>query len=83
METLTKRQWDVTRLVADGMTNSEIARELKIKPESVKTHLSGACKKMHARNRANLVHLAHGAGYFGSRGSVGVQSRDTAGSRTL
>lgn len=82
MENLTKRQLEITRLVAGGFTNAEIGSQLHISTESVKTHLVGACKKMHARNRAELVHLAHCAGYFDGE-QAGVQSRDTAGSRAL
>ena len=82
METLTQRQWDVTRLAAEGLTNAQIGERLNIAPESVKTHLSGACKKLRARNRAHLVHQAHVAGYF-NRGKAGVRTRDTAGSRPV
>lgn len=82
MDALTKRQLEVTRLAAGGLTNAEIATELGIKPESVKSHLSGACRKMGARNRAHLVHLAHGAGLFEGT-KAGVRSRDTTGSRAL
>lgn len=83
MEALTKRQVQVTRRVALGMTNAEIAVDLKIGQESVKTHLLNACRKLKARNRAELVHLAHEAGYFRDGGAARVQSRDAAGSRTL
>lgn len=76
METLTKRQIEVVTLVAEGLTNVEIADKLHIGPESVKDHLSAACHKLDARNRTHVVHLAHTAGYF-RRGVAGVQSRNT------
>lgn len=74
MEKLTPRQWDVTRLVAEGLTNAEIGDRLSISTESVKTHLLAACRKMHAKNRSELVHLAHVAGYFSNGGSAGVRT---------
>jgi DNA-binding NarL/FixJ family response regulator len=82
VEALTERQLEVTVLVAEGLTNIEIGRDLGIEASSVKSHIEVACKKMRARNRAHLVHLAHRAGYF-RRGADGVQSRDTTGSRAL
>ncbi len=90
MEALTERQLEVIRLVAEGLTNPEIAERLDIGTESVKSHVSVACRKLGARDRTNLVHLAHIAGYFlcwrsHSRdgGPIRVRSRNTAGSRTL
>lgn len=74
METLTVRQFDVVRLAADGMTNTEIGTELGIAPSSVKSHLETACKKLGARDRTNAVHKAHLAGYFGSLGVAGVRA---------
>lgn len=70
METLTDRQFEVLGLVADGMTNTEIARRLEIEPESVKTHILRTCRKLGARNRANAVHRAHMAGYFRDNGGA-------------
>lgn len=64
METLTRRQADVIRLAADGMTNAEIAAELNIGPESVKTHLALAYRKLGVRNRIEAVNEARVSGYF-------------------
>lgn len=71
METLTRRQFDVVRLAAAGMTNAEIARELGIGPESVKTHLSVAYKKLGVRNRIEAVNKARSSGYFEKEWGVG------------
>ncbi len=62
MEALTRRQFDVIRCAAAGMTNIEIARELGIGPESVKTHLSDAYRKLGARNRIEAVNTARASG---------------------
>jgi len=75
VETLTKRQLEIVTLVAEGLTNIEIASRLKIGPESVKTHLLAACRKLDARNRTHVVHRAHLAGYLS--GATSVPSRDT------
>lgn len=75
METLTKRQLEVVELVADGLTNVEIGRRLGIEASSVKEHVKVACHKLEARDRTNLVHRAHMAGYF--RGVARVQPRNT------
>lgn len=64
METLTRRQFDVIRLASAGMTNAEIAAELSIGPESVKTHLAVAYRKLGVRNRIEAVNTARASGYF-------------------
>lgn len=64
METLTRRQFEVIRLAAAGMTNAEIGAELGIGPESVKTHLSVAYRKLGVRNRIEAVNTARSSGYF-------------------
>lgn len=61
---LTPRQVTVLRLAADGLTNAQIANRIGIGPESVKTHLHQAYKKLSAHNRAHAVTLARGLGYF-------------------
>lgn len=64
METLTERQIEVIRLAARGMTNAEIAAEMGIGPESVKTHLAVVFRKLNTANRAGAVHRAQLAGYL-------------------
>lgn len=64
MKNLTARQADVLRLAADGLTNAQIADRLSIGPESVKTHLHVAYKKLGAHNRAHAVSLARAAEYL-------------------
>jgi two-component system response regulator DevR len=50
-EALTKREVEVLALVAQGMTNQEIARRLVISPHTVATHVSSILSKMRAANR--------------------------------
>jgi DNA-binding CsgD family transcriptional regulator len=65
-EPLTHRQIQAIWLVAAGCTNDQIADRLKIGPESVKTHLKIAFRRLGANDRAHAVRLAHLAGYFES-----------------
>jgi DNA-binding CsgD family transcriptional regulator len=44
--------------VATGRSNDEIAMELVISPDTVRTHVSRAMVKLHARDRAQLVVFA-------------------------
>lgn len=59
---LTPRELQVVRLAARGLPNKEIAAELFLTEDSVKTHMSRAFKRLHARDRAHAVGLAM---YFG------------------
>ncbi|MFB6508200.1 response regulator [Streptomyces sp. NPDC002466] len=56
---LTTREREVVALVAQGLSNEEITRELVISPATTKTHVSRALAKLGARDRAHLVALAH------------------------
>ncbi|MEV4880783.1 response regulator transcription factor [Streptomyces cyaneofuscatus] len=55
---LTDREVDVLRLIADGLSNSEIATALFIEETTVKTHINNAFAKIDARNRADAVRYA-------------------------
>lgn len=59
---LTDREREVTRLVAEGLTNSEIAGRLVISPLTAKTHVSNVLRKLGCRDRAALVALAYESG---------------------
>jgi PAS domain S-box-containing protein len=54
-ETLSPRELDVVRLIAMGGTGREIANELHISPDTVRTHVRNAMRKVGARSRAQLV----------------------------
>jgi DNA-binding NarL/FixJ family response regulator len=56
---LTDREREVVALVAAGLSNDEIARELVLSPLTAKTHVSRAMTKLQARDRAQLVVFAY------------------------
>jgi DNA-binding NarL/FixJ family response regulator len=59
---LTEREREIVAWVATGMSNQEIADALVVSPETVRTHVSRAMVKLHARDRAQLVVFALQAG---------------------
>jgi PAS domain S-box-containing protein len=60
--TLSAREREIVRLVALGSTGPEIADELQIAHETVRTHVRNAMGKLGARSRAHLVAKAVGHG---------------------
>jgi DNA-binding NarL/FixJ family response regulator len=62
MEGLTDREREIVALVAEGLTNDEIARRLFISAATAKTHVSRAMIKLGARDRAQLVVIAYETG---------------------
>ncbi|MGH8868623.1 MAG: response regulator [Actinomycetes bacterium] len=59
---LTERETEVVRLVAEGLSNEEIAARLVVSPATAKTHVSRAMLKLRVRDRAQLVVLAYETG---------------------
>jgi DNA-binding NarL/FixJ family response regulator len=62
IDELTAREREVMALVADGLTNDQIAERLVVSPATAKTHVSRAMRKLHAHDRAQLVVLAYQTG---------------------
>ena len=51
-------------LVADGLSNDEIAAELVLSAATVKTHIGRLLAKLGARDRAQLVVIAYQSGFL-------------------
>ena len=58
IEPLTEREKDVLKLVAKGVNNDTIARELCVKEYTVKAHMNNIFKKLKVKNRTQAVLLA-------------------------
>ena len=59
---LTARETEILRLVAAGLTNTEIAARLVLSPLTAKSHLSRILTKLGARDRTQLVIMAYEGG---------------------
>ncbi len=59
---LTPREREIARLVAQGLTNAEIAAELVVTPGTVKTHLANVQVKLEVRNRVGIAAWAWRSG---------------------
>ena len=61
---LSERERDVFRLMAEGMSNSEIGQALFISETTVKTHVTHILQKLNLRDRVQAVVLAYQTGIF-------------------
>jgi two-component system nitrate/nitrite response regulator NarL len=75
-ELLSSREQQILELVAEALTNSQIARKLGIAEKTVKRHLSNIFAKLNAVSRMDAVNKAMMNGAF--TGSAGLDSIDQA-----
>jgi DNA-binding NarL/FixJ family response regulator len=68
---LTSREAEVLALVAAGRTNAEIATELVLGVETVKTHVANLLAKLGARDRTQAVIAAYESGFVSPGGARG------------
>ncbi len=61
-DSLSAREWDVLKLLADGSSNREIADGLIVAENTVKTHMRSILTKLHLKNRTQAAAYARSAG---------------------
>lgn len=62
LDGITERDLEVLRLIAGGLSNTEIAQRLRVSMAAVKSHIGRLLAKLEARDRAQLVIAAYEAG---------------------
>jgi LuxR family maltose regulon positive regulatory protein len=65
---LTARERSIVEFIARGRSNKEIARELGVAPETIKTHLKRIFQKLSAESRAQAVVRAQSLGMLKTNG---------------
>jgi DNA-binding NarL/FixJ family response regulator len=68
LDDLTEREREVLALIAEGLSNNDLARRLLLSPLTVKTHMSRILGKLAARDRAQLVVIAYETGLVPRKG---------------
>lgn len=58
LDTLTKREEDILRRVARGMSNREVAEDLDLQEKTVKHYMTAILQKLHVRNRTEAALMA-------------------------
>lgn len=55
---LTKREREILKLVAVGLSNAQVGKNLFIEETTVKFHLNSIYRKLNSHNRTQAVHVA-------------------------
>jgi DNA-binding NarL/FixJ family response regulator len=61
---VTRREKEVLQLIAQGLTNNEMAEKLFISPTTIDTHRTSLLSKFEVKNTANLIRLATQYGFI-------------------
>ena len=64
VESLTERERDVFNLLAQGLSNQEIAQELFVSSETIKSHVGSLLLKLEVRDRTQAVIAAYESGFI-------------------
>lgn len=67
LESLTDRETEILRQIARGLSNAEIAAELRLSEQTVKTHVSRILAKLGARDRAQAIVVSYESGLVSAR----------------
>jgi len=62
VDILSSRELEVLKLIATGLTNSEVGDELRVSPRTVESHRASVQRKLLVRTRAELARVARDAG---------------------
>jgi two-component system, NarL family, nitrate/nitrite response regulator NarL len=60
LDTLTKREEDILRLVSIGKSNKEVARDLDLQEKTIKHYMTAILQKLQVRNRTEAAVMARG-----------------------
>src|SRR4051794_4832692 len=66
-EQLTRRETEILTLVANGLSNAEVAQRLWVTRQTVKFHLAGVYRKLGVANRTEAARWAHDHGLLAAR----------------
>ena len=76
---LTRREHEIVALMTQGLSNKEIARQLRIQNATVKNHIHSILAKLHVRRRGEVAARIYGSALL-SRGIPSLQHRHLLGS---